>query len=347
MIEGILEKAGSGAGFDRRELRYLLENREQLEKRVFQKAEAISRKHFHGKIYVRGLIEFTNYCKNNCFYCGIRRDNAGLERFRLDVGAMEDAVRAGAAMGFRTFVLQGGEDPYFTDEILADRIARIKAICPDAAVTLSVGERSRESYARLKRAGADRFLLRHETADADHYGKLHPPEMDPEKRKRCLWDLKALGYQVGSGFMVGSPYQRIENLIEDFMFLQELEPAMVGIGPYVRHHATLFRDFSCGSVDLAAYCIAILRMLFPKANIPSTTAMQTLAKDGRNRGIRAGANVFMPNLSPRENRRRYAIYDNKASFALEAAENLETLKDQIAALGYTIDMGRGDYKVEG
>ena len=174
MIEGILEKAGSGAGFDRRELRYLLENREQLEKRVFQKAEAISRKHFHGKIYVRGLIEFTNYCKNNCFYCGIRRDNAGLERFRLDVGAMEDAVRAGAAMGFRTFVLQGGEDPYFTDEILADRIARIKAICPDAAVTLSVGERSLESYARLKRAGADRFLLRHETGDGSGEEKAMP-----------------------------------------------------------------------------------------------------------------------------------------------------------------------------
>ncbi len=344
MIETIFKKIDEGRGLDREELRYLLENREALEEVVFEKARAVSDRHFHKKIYVRGLIEFSNYCHNNCYYCGIRRGNDEVDRYRLTTEEMEAAVAVGAQAGFQTFVLQGGEDAYFTDERLAEWLRRIKRIQPGCAITLSVGERSRQSYARLKEAGADRFLLRHETYDSEHYKKLHPKEMDRERRLACLNELKALGYQVGSGFMVGSPYQSTENLVEDFMFLQKLQPAMIGIGPYVRHHATPFRDFENGSVELTAMCIAILRLLFPTANIPSTTAMQTLAADGRNRGILAGANVFMPNLSPPRVRESYALYDNKAAFALEAAENLRDLKAQIAELGYEIVMSRGDFK---
>ena len=344
MIETIFKKIDEGRGLDREELRYLLENREALKEAVFEKARAVSDRHFHKKIYVRGLIEFSNYCHNNCYYCGIRRDNDEVARYRLTTEEMEAAVAVGAEAGFQTFVLQGGEDAYFTDERLADWLRRIKKIQPGCAITLSVGERSRQSYARLKEAGADRFLLRHETYDPEHYKKLHPKEMDRERRLACLNELKALGYQVGSGFMVGSPYQSTENLVEDFMFLQKLQPAMIGIGPYVRHHATPFRDFENGSVELTAMCIAILRLLFPTANIPSTTAMQTLAADGRNRGILAGANVFMPNLSPPRVRESYALYDNKAAFALEAAENIRDLKAQIAELGYEIVMSRGDFK---
>ena len=344
MIETIFKKIDEGRGLDREELRYLLENREALEAVVFEKARAVSDRHFHKKIYVRGLIEFSNYCHNNCYYCGILRGNDEVDRYRLTTEEMEAAVAVGAQAGFQTFVLQGGEDAYFTDERLAEWLRRIKRIQPGCAITLSVGERSRQSYARLKEAGADRFLLRHETYDSEHYKKLHPKEMDRERRLACLNELKALGYQVGSGFMVGSPYQSTENLVEDFMFLQKLQPAMIGIGPYVRHHATPFRDFENGSVELTAMCIAILRLLFPTANIPSTTAMQTLAADGRNRGILAGANVFMPNLSPPRVRESYALYDNKAAFALEAAENLRDLKAQIAELGYEIVMSRGDFK---
>ena len=224
MIETIFKKIDEGRGLDREELRYLLENREALNEAVFEKARAVSDRHFHKKIYVRGLIEFSNYCHNNCYYCGIRRDNDEVARYRLTTEEMEAAVAVGAEAGFQTFVLQGGEDAYFTDERLADWLRRIKKIQPGCAITLSVGERSRQSYARLKEAGADRFLLRHETYDPEHYKKLHPKEMDRERRLACLNELKALGYQVGSGFMVGSPYQSTENLVEDFMFLQKLQP---------------------------------------------------------------------------------------------------------------------------
>ncbi|MDY3117977.1 MAG: [FeFe] hydrogenase H-cluster radical SAM maturase HydE [Peptoniphilus sp.] len=344
MIQTIFEKIDEKRSLDREDLRFLLEHREEVQEVVFEKARSIAERYFHKKIYVRGLIEFTNYCHNNCYYCGIRRGNGEVVRYRLTTEEMESAVAVGAEAGFQTFVLQGGEDAYFTDERLCDWLQRIKKIQPGCAITLSIGERSKESYAMLKEAGADRFLLRHETYDPEHYRKLHPKEMDQERRMQCLYDLKALGYQVGSGFMVGSPYQTLENLVDDFLFLQEFRPAMIGIGPYVRHHATPFRNFGNGSVELTAMCIAILRMLFPTANIPSTTAMQTLAKDGRNRGILAGANVFMPNLSPPRVRGKYALYDNKAAFALEAAENLRDLKEQIAALGYEIVMSRGDFK---
>lgn len=343
MIEAILKDYDKSRTLDAESIRYLLSNGEAVAEPLFEKSREVTEAHFHKKIFVRGLIEFSNYCRNNCYYCGIRKDNRNVARYRLDADAIEASVKAGVAMGFKTFVLQGGEDLGISDEEIADWIRRIKAIGAGCAVTLSVGERTKATYALWKEAGADRFLLRHETYNPSHYEKLHPKSMGRDRRLRCLFDLKALGYQVGSGFMVGSPYQTVDHLVEDFLFLKELQPAMVGIGPYVRHHETPFKDFSNGSVELTAICIAILRLLFPSANIPSTTAMQTLAEDGRNKGIMAGANVFMPNLSPTAVRNRYALYDNKAAFALEAAENLKDLKDQIATLGYEIVMDRGDY----
>lgn len=343
MIGEILRRYDEMGTLRDEDIRYILEHEEEVREDLFRKSREITERHFHKKIYVRGLIEFSNYCKNNCYYCGIRGGNDEVVRYRLSKEAMEQAVKAGAAMGFKTFVLQGGEDPGFPDEEITEWLHAIKKIDPEAAVTLSVGERPKEVYAQWKAAGADRFLLRHESYDPEHYKKLHPSNMKRESRIQCLKDLKDLGFQVGSGFMVGSPYQTVENLVEDFRFLKELQPAMVGIGPYVSHHATPFKDFPSGSVERTAICIAILRLLFPKANLPSTTAMQTLAKDGRNRGILAGANVFMPNLSPPSVRDQYALYDDKAAFQLEAAENLEELKRQIAELGYEIVMSRGDY----
>lgn len=343
MIHEILKRYDDTGTLRDEDIRYILEHEDEVREPLFRKSREITERHFHKKIYVRGLIEFSNYCKNNCYYCGIRGGNEEVVRYRLSKEALEQAVRAGAAMGFKTFVLQGGEDPGFPDEEITEWLHAIKKIDPEAAVTLSVGERPKSVYAQWKAAGADRFLLRHESYDPKHYKKLHPSNMKRESRIQCLRDLKDLGFQVGSGFMVGSPYQTVENLVEDFRFLKELQPAMVGIGPYVSHHATPFKDFPNGSVERTAICIAILRLLFPKANLPSTTAMQTLAKDGRNRGILAGANVFMPNLSPPSVRDQYALYDDKAAFQLEAAENLEELKRQIAELGYEIVMSRGDY----
>ncbi|CAC9928895.1 iron-only hydrogenase maturation rSAM protein HydE [Aedoeadaptatus coxii] len=343
MIDEILKHYDDTGTLSDEDIRYILEHEDEAREPLFKKSREITERYFHKKIFVRGLIEFSNYCKNNCYYCGIRRGNGEVERYRLSKEVMEHTVEAGAAMGFKTFVLQGGEDPGFPDEDITEWLHAIKRIEPDAAVTLSVGERPKSVYARWKAAGADRFLLRHESFNPEHYKKLHPSSMKREHRIQCLRDLKSLGFQVGSGFMVGSPYQTVENLVEDFRFLKELEPAMVGIGPYVTHHATPFKNFPSGSVERTAICIAILRLLFPKANLPSTTAMQTLAKDGRNRGILAGANVFMPNLSPAAVRGQYALYDDKAAFQLEAAENLEELKRQIAALGYEIVMSRGDY----
>ena len=252
------------------------------------------------------------------------------------------AVRKGAELGFSTFVLQGGEDLYYTDKVLCDIIDKIKKISPDAAVTLSMGERSYESYKALKNAGADRYLLRHETANAVHYGKLHPAEMSLDTRKRCLYDLKGLGYQVGSGFMVGSPYQTASELAEDILFLKELMPDMIGIGPFIPHKDTPFAEFKVGSVELTLRLISILRLIFPEALLPSTTALATLAEDGRERGLLCGANVVMPNLSPEDVRESYKIYDNKLSVGAENADGIKRLADRIENAGLTVDMSRGD-----
>ncbi|HIT85966.1 MAG TPA: [FeFe] hydrogenase H-cluster radical SAM maturase HydE [Candidatus Ornithomonoglobus intestinigallinarum] len=311
---------------------------------LFSAAMIRRREYYGNKIYTRGLIEFTNHCKNNCLYCGIRAANKNTERYRLTKPDILECCRAGYEIGFRTFVLQGGEDTYFTDGILCDIVYDIKSSYPDCAVTLSVGERSRESYKKLFDAGADRYLLRHETASPGHYAKLHPSVMSLENRKRCLFELKDIGYQVGSGFMVGSPYQTLDNLVEDLLFLCELKPDMIGIGPFLPHKDTPFGDFKKGSIKRCLNLIAILRLMFPNALIPATTALGTIAPDGRERGFTAGANVVMPNLSPSSVRRLYTLYDNKLCTGTEAAEHYGELKAKAAGLGFEVVSDRGDAK---
>ncbi len=307
-------------------------------------ADQIRRERYGEDVYIRGLIEFTNYCKNNCYYCGIRCGNKNVDRYRLGKDEILECCREGYQLGFRTFVLQGGEDPHYTDEILCDIVASIRAEFPDCAITLSAGERHRESYQALFDAGANRYLLRHETADEEHYGKLHPKEMTLSNRKKCLFALKEIGFQVGSGFMVGSPYQTPETILKDIRFLQELEPDMIGIGPYLTHLDTPFREFPNGSFELTLRLISVLRILFPWALIPSTTALGTIRPDGREKGLQAGANVVMPNLSPVGVRKLYTLYENKIHTDAEAAQSLELLKEKVVSAGYRVVTDIGNVK---
>ena len=301
------------------------------------------REQYYGKdVYIRGLIEFTNYCKNDCYYCGIRRSNQNASRYRLDEAEILECCLLGYELGFRTFVLQGGEDGHFSDERLVKLVQAIKKAHPDCAVTLSVGEKSYESYKRFHEAGADRYLLRHETANAEHYGKLHPDSLSLENRKQCLWDLKQIGYQVGCGFMVGSPYQTAEYLAEDMMFIRELEPQMVGIGPFISHKDTPFAEESSGTLELTLYMLGLLRLMLPKVLLPATTALGTIHPKGRELGILAGANVVMPNLSPMGVREKYLLYNNKIATGDESAEGLENLKKRMKHIGYEIVVSRGD-----
>lgn len=309
---------------------------------LFAAADRVRRKIYGDAVYIRGLIEFTNYCKNNCYYCGIRAGNAHATRYRLSKADILACCREGYALGFCTFVLQGGEDPYYTDAVLCDIVSAIRTQHPDCAITLSVGERSRESYQALYNAGANRYLLRHETADDTHYGKLHPASMRLANRKRCLYDLKEIGYQVGAGFMVGSPYQTTENLICDLRFLQTLRPDMIGIGPYLTHKETPFADRPNGSLTLTLRLLAILRLMFPYVLLPSTTALGTIAPDGRERGLMAGANVVMPNLSPADVRKLYTLYENKICTGEEAAQSRSLLEQRVTAAGYRIVTAVGD-----
>lgn len=315
----------------------------ELSAYLFEKADAVRKKHFSNSVYIRGLIEFTNYCVNDCYYCGIRRSNREASRYRLSKEAVLSCCEEGYALGFRTFVLQGGEDRRYSDETLSDLIASIKSRFPDCAVTLSVGERSYDSYQSLFEAGADRYLLRHETADEAHYKKLHPASLSLENRKQCLWNLKEIGYQTGCGFMVGSPCQRTESIAEDLLFIHELQPEMVGIGPFIPHHDTPFKDFPKGSVELTLYLIGILRLMLPKCLIPATTALGTLDPEGREKGILAGANVCMPNLSPVSVRKKYLLYDNKICTGDESAEHLKSLSKRMAKIGFQIIKSRGDH----
>ena len=295
------------------------------------------------KVFARGLIEFTSYCRNDCYYCGLRRSNRDALRYRLSYDCIMDTAEAGYRAGFRTFVLQGGEDSYFTDERLIMIIRGIKERYPDAAVTLSVGERSFESYKALKEAGADRYLLRHETADDVHYRKLHPDDMSQENRLRCLHDLKKLGYQTGAGMMVGSPGSSSRTLAEDMVFLSSLKPEMVGIGPFIPHSATPFRDEKRGSVDLTLRMVSLVRLALPHAMIPSTTALATASSDGQLQGILHGANVIMPDITPQSERSKYMIYDGKKITGDEAGENLRQIAEGMESIGYKLSMERGDY----
>ncbi len=307
------------------------------------RARAVATRHFGHRIYLRGLIEISNYCLRNCLYCGIRAGNTRTERYRLSPDEIYGCCEYGYDLGFRTFVLQGGEDPWFSDGRLCAIVRHIKYCWPDCAVTLSVGERSRDSYRHLKTAGADRFLLRHETADPGHYARLHPPAQTWRERVRCLCDLKACGYQTGAGFMVGSPWQNSGHLARDLAFLAELRPEMVGIGPFIPHDQTPFAAFPPGSVERTLAMIAMTRLILPSAMLPSTTALATAAENGRERGILAGANVVMPNLSPKEARRRYSLYNKKLSEGPECAGYLAELKDRLLAIGYEVVIDRGDY----
>jgi len=325
------------------ELLYLLKGDADTEI-LYEEADRVRQKVYGKDVYVRGLIEISNICKNNCLYCGIRCANKNVSRYRLTKEDILACCKVGYEMGFRTFVLQGGEDEYYTDDCLSSIIYDIKTHHPDVAVTLSLGERSFESYKRLYDAGADRYLLRHETADDEHYSKLHPRSMKLIKRKQCLFDLKEIGYQVGSGFMVGSPFQTDECIIKDLRFLQELNPDMIGIGPYLSHKDTPFKDYPNGELDLTLRLIAVLRLMFPHALIPATTALGTLSEDGRIRALKQGANVVMPNLSPSGVRAHYSLYDNKAYSGAEAAESLNLLKELVRKAGYEVAISRGDVK---
>ncbi len=322
----------------------LIKNRNvKLTEYLFSKARQVREKNYGKDVYIRGLIELSNYCKNDCYYCGIRRSNTNVSRYRLSKETILECCERGHKLGFRTFVLQGGEDVYY-DDIMVDIIATIKKTYPDTAITLSLGEKSKETYLAYFQAGADRYLLRHETANETHYGLLHPQKMKSKERKRCLYDLKEIGYQVGTGFMVGSPYQTIENLAEDLLFIADLQPQMIGIGPFISHHETPFSDKKNGTMELTLYMLAILRIMLPGSLLPSTTALGSINDDGRVHGIMAGANVVMPNLSPLEVREKYMIYDNKISTGVEAAEYLDLLKEQMKKIGYEVVVTRGDFK---
>lgn len=307
-------------------------------------AREVALQHFGNVIYTRGLIEFTNICRNDCYYCGIRKSNCNATRYRLTQQQILDCCRTGYALGFRTFVLQGGEDAYFDDARMEQIVRAIKAQHPGCAVTLSIGERSEESYQRLFDAGADRFLLRHETANFDHYQKLHPPALSAQHRQQCLKALKRIGYQTGTGFMVGSPFQTPSHLAEDLAFIARLQPEMVGIGPFIPHKDTPFADQRAGTLALTVFLLGVLRLMLPDVLLPATTALGTIADDGRERGILAGANVVMPNLSPKDVRKQYTLYDNKISTGAEAAEGRDDLQRRMEAIGYTLGIGRGDYR---
>lgn len=325
-------------------IRYFFEDASEEEREaLYSCAKKLREIHYGKKVYFRGLIEFSSYCKNDCYYCGIRKSNAQARRYRLSEEEILACCQKGYELGFRTFVLQSGEDPYFTDEKLCCIIREIKRQFADCAVTISVGERGRESYEQIFQAGADRFLLRHETADENHYGKLHPSELTFSHRKECLMQLKEIGFQVGAGFMVESPYQTYGTLAEDFLFLRELNPHMIGVGPFIPHKDTDFAGYPAPSSEKTVILLALIRIMLPKTLIPATTALGTVDDQGREKALKAGANVVMPNLSPIEHRKDYALYDNKICTGEEAAECLFCLSNRIRSAGYIPDFSRGDY----
>lgn len=341
----MIEKRANTRNLSDNELTALLQS-DNYDNELFSAADKKRREIYGDEVYIRGLIEFTNYCKNNCYYCGIRRDNKNAVRYRLTKEEFLACCDEGYRLGFRTFVLQGGEDPYYSDALICDIVSEIKTRYDDCAITLSIGEKSKESYKAYFEAGANRYLLRHETANNSHYRKLHPDDMNLQNRKQCLYDLKEIGYQVGSGFMVSSPYQTTEHLIDDIRFLQELQPDMIGIGPYITHEDTPFSSLESGSLLLTLRLISVLRLMFPYALIHATTSLGTIHPQGRELGLKAGANVVMPNLSPVKVRRLYTLYDNKICTGEEAAQCRGCLERRVASAGYRIVTSIGNAKKE-
>ncbi|MCM1083443.1 MAG: [FeFe] hydrogenase H-cluster radical SAM maturase HydE [Clostridium sp.] len=317
---------------------------EQYDEKLFYHADKLRRMIYGDEVYLRGLIEFTNYCKNNCYYCGIRCGNSNISRYRMTQEEIMSACENGYRMGFRTFVLQGGEDPYFTDDKICQIVSGIRNKFPDCAITLSIGEKNKESYQAYYDSGANRYLLRQESASELLYSKLHPNDMKIENRKRCLFELKDIGYQVGAGFMVGAPFQTVEDILMDLRFLQELDPDMIGIGPFISHKDTIFCEYENGSLSLTLRLIAILRLLFPHALIPATTALGTIHPLGREYGLKAGANVVMPNLSPKEVREKYMLYDNKICIHEDSSECGDCTQRRVSSVGYKVVTDIGNVK---
>ena len=327
------------------EYEYLISNRSEEYARILAEKAVNARKKVYGTdVYIRGLIEISNICKNDCHYCGIRRGNKTCERYRLTKEQILSCCDEGYPLGFRTFVLQGGEDPYFSDDVICSIVTEIKRRYPDCAVTLSLGERSYDSYQKLFDAGADRYLLRHETADKEHYQKLHPQDMSFKNRMECLSNLKKIGFQTGCGFMVGSPYQTDSTLAKDLKFIEQFKPEMCGIGPFVPHKSTKFANENAGTVELTCYLLSIVRLISPSILLPSTTALGSIDPYGREKGILAGANVVMPNLSPFDLRSKYELYNNKISGGAESASNVAELKQRMESIGYKIVTQKGDFK---
>lgn len=321
----------------------LVVNRDEESARLLRNLAVKERVKIYGyDVYVRGLIEISNICRNDCYYCGIRRSNTKCERYRLTPEQIISCSDKGYELGFRTFVLQGGEDSYFTDEILGNIVREIKSRHSDCAVTLSMGERSRESYEFLRQCGADRYLLRHETADENHYSQLHPEDMSYTHRMNCLQELRDLGYQVGCGFMVGSPYQTAKQIAQDLKFIEKFKPEMCGIGPFIPHKDTPFKDYPAGTLELTCYLLSIIRLICPSVLLPATTALGTIDPLGREKGIMSGANVVMPNLSPVNVRKKYELYDNKICTGEESAQCRECLSNRMKSIGYNVVTCRGD-----
>ena len=342
----LIKKLYAGSNMLRNEWRTLLTALTADEKKALRSmAATIAGEKFGKGVYIRGLIEISSYCRNNCFYCGLRAANRNAQRYRLTKEEILECCKQGSLLGFNTFVLQGGEDAIQNDEWLTEVVRAIRAAHPDKGITLSVGERSAGAYRAFREAGADRYLLRHETRNDEHYSLLHPPTMSANKRRECLKTLKEVGFQTGSGMMIGSPGQTVEHLIDDLQFLEELRPEMIGIGPFIPAAGTPFAGEPAGSIETTLLLISLLRVRFPDALIPATTALATLHPDGRKRAILAGANVVMPNLSPGSVRSKYSIYDNKATCGCESAEEINKLEKELNTIGYHINYARGDYNM--
>lgn len=341
----LIEKLENNHSLTVDEYEYLIKNKiDEAAEILAEKARTVREKHYGKAVYIRGLIEISNICKNDCLYCGIRRSNKKCDRYRLAESEILECANEGYILGFRTFVMQGGEDGSFSDEFMCNVIRKLKTKYPDCAITLSIGERSRESYQKLYDAGADRFLLRHETADKEHYEKLHPKGMSFETRMECLKNLKEIGFQTGCGFMVGSPFQTTRNIAKDLKFIEEFAPQMCGIGPFIPHEDTPFKNYSPGTAEMTCYLLSIIRLIHPKILLPATTALGTIMNGGREKGILSGANVVMPNLSPISVRKKYMLYNGKISTGDESAEAVNNLSLSMKKIGYEVVTDRGDFK---
>lgn len=342
--KSLIDKLHNYGSLSSDEYLHLINIPESEKEYLFSKARDVQQQSFGNGVYMRGLIELTNYCKNDCYYCGIRKSNNNLKRYRLTKEDVLECCKIGNDLGFKTFVIQGGEDPYYTEQMIEDIVRSIKKNYPDNAITLSLGEAGEETYRRWFNASADRYLLRHETVTDEHYAKLHPEEMLLSTRIDCLKALKRIGYQAGTGFMVGSPYQSDDDLVRDLEFIEDFKPEMVGIGPFISHKDTTFSDFENGSVEKTLVLIAILRLMNPKVLLPATTALGSASDDGRERGILAGANVVMPNITPQRLRKLYSLYDGKINTGADTAEGMDLLEQKIDKIGYKLLKDRGDYK---